>query len=275
MMMVILTMPSRHITESEGTMHMVILPAWVQRGMMMVIFTVGTSLVAAHTVLLAFAARKAGLSSSARVALPLLGGLFLAAWFAAGVTTADELRVNSPGFRPALVVAIAVAFGPMLLAIAVLASSRSLRAANAATPARWFAWIQTYRVLGLIFLYPYLYYRMIPAGFAWPAAMGDFLTGLAAPFVALALARGSRRARVWATAWNLFGLADLLIAPAAAFVAHARMVQIYPLVLVPLFIGPPIGLLTHVRALWSLAAGESAAAGRGSSSDLRPAAAAT
>src|SRR3954462_8366746 len=105
MMVIILITPSQHITESEGTMPMVLLPAWVQRGMMMAIFTVGTSLVAAHTVLLAMAARKAGLSSFARVAMPLLGGLFRATWFAAGVATADELRVNNPGFRPALSVA--------------------------------------------------------------------------------------------------------------------------------------------------------------------------
>jgi hypothetical protein len=253
----------------EATMHMALLPAWVQRGMMMVLFTVGTSLVAAHTVLLAVAARNSGLSPPRRVAIPLIGGLFLAAWFAAGVTTADELRASAPAFGPALAVALAVAFGPMFLAMALLATSRSMRAVNAATPAAWLTWIQSYRVLGLMFLYPYLYYGLIPAGFAWPAAVGDFLTGLAAPFVALALARGSRRARAWATVWNLFGLADLLVAPAAALASHARIVQIYPLVLVPLFVGPPIGLLTHVRALWNLAAGEKAAAGRGSSSDLR------
>ncbi len=126
-------------------------------------------------------------------------------------------------------------------------------ALNEAMPPSWLIGVQTYRVAGLLFLYPFLYYRVIPASFALPAAIGDFLTGLLAPAVAWAVARRRPGAFVWAVAWNIFGLVDLIVAPTAAFLSHARVITIYPLALVPLFIGPPLGILTHVFSMRNLA----------------------
>jgi hypothetical protein len=54
-------------------------------------------------------------------------------------------------------------------------------------------------------------------------------------------------------AWNIFGLLDLIVAPAAAVLSQAQMIGLYPLSLVPLFIGPPLGILTHVYSLRNLA----------------------
>jgi hypothetical protein len=110
-----------------------------------------------------------------------------------------------------------------------------------------------------MFLFPFLYYRVIPAGFAIPAAVGDFLTGLAAPWVASRVAQRRPGALTLAIAWNLFGIADLIVAPLSAVLSQAPVLTLYPLVLVPLFAGPPMGILTHVRSLRALAVASNAA----------------
>ena len=66
------------------------------------------------------------------------------------------------------------------------------RAINSATVPSALVAVQVYRVAGIFFLFPYLSYGALPAGFAWPACVGDTVTGLAAPFVALALLRRHR-----------------------------------------------------------------------------------
>jgi len=52
--------------------------------------------------------------------------------------------------------------------------------------------------------------------------------------------------------------ADLIIvAPATALFFQARVLSIYPLALVPLFLGPSIGILTHIYSLRNLATANS------------------
>jgi len=121
-------------------------------------------------------------------------------------------------------------------------------------------WAQTYRMAGAMFLYPFFYYGIVPAGFAIPAAVGDFLTGLLAPVIARAVARRTPHAWRWAVAWNVFGILDLIVAPAAALLTDAQVLGLYPLSLVPLFIGPPLGILTHVFSLRNLYSTRSAMA---------------
>jgi hypothetical protein len=60
-------------------------------------------------------------------------------------------------------------------------------------------------------------------------------------------------------AWNLFATLDLIVAPATALFFQARILGIYPLALIPLFLGPPIGILTHIFSLGNLAAANSSA----------------
>src|SRR5262249_54756820 len=109
--------------------------------------------------------------------------------------------------------------------------------------------------------------------FAIPAAVGDVLTGLFAPIVARIVEERRPNAWRWAVAWNVFGIVDLFVAPAAAVLTGAQVIELYPLSLVPLFIGPPHGLLTHVLALRNLRLTLSpAAASRGPrGADARPA----
>ena len=79
------------------------------------------------------------------------------------------------------------------------------------------------------------------------------LTGIAAPVVALLVARNSSRAHAWAVAWNLFGILDLVAALISSVLSHATNVSRFPLALVPLFLGPPLGILTHIYSLRNLA----------------------
>ncbi len=77
-------------------------------------------------------------------------------------------------------------------------------------------------------------------------------TELCAPFIGYALAH--KRPGALAIAWNVFGFVDLIVAPTAALLSHANVFWIYPLSLVPLFLGPPLGILIYVYSLRNLMA---------------------
>lgn len=229
---------------------MTAIPVFLERGASLVYFTFSALLVAAHTALSAGAARRAGLDRSARVRAPAAVAVFLACWFGLALVAKDSLPLLPRELQ--LPVALAVGFGPMLAAAALLFSSRSLRALNGAMPGEWLVWAQSYRMVGFLFLFPFLAYGVIPAAFAVPAAIGDMITGALALLVGRAVARGSPQAAKWAVAWNLFGLADLIVAPASAIASHANVLGFAPLAIVPLFLGPPLGTLVHVFSLRNL-----------------------
>lgn len=69
----------------------------------------------------------------------------------------------------------------LVVAVTLLFISKTVRTVNRAMPPAWLIWVQTYRMAGLMFLYPFLYYGVVPAGFAVPAGVGDFLTVAVAP----------------------------------------------------------------------------------------------
>jgi hypothetical protein len=231
-----------------------LLPVVVQRGTATFIFALGIFLVAGHSVLTALAAQRGALGGRARALAPWLVGAYLGSWLAVGLLVGDgaSFPLSDPELRRP--VSIAVGFGPMLLAAGLLFASRTLRTLNASMPSEWLIRVQAYRMAGVMFLFPFLYFGVVPAAFAVPAAVGDFLTGLAAPFVASAVARRRPGALGWATAWNVFGIVDLVVAPTAAVLSGANVIALYPLALVPLFIGPPLGILTHIYSLRNLAA---------------------
>ena len=228
------------------------LPLCLNRGTAFVIFAVAIFIVAAHTVIAAMAAPRASLSARTKSTIPLIIAAFLASWLALAIILGDganfpvapESRRSASGL---------VALIPFLVTVIALFASKSLRAINAAMPNAWLIAIQTYRVAGIMFVFPFLTYGLLPAGFGWPAGIGDAITGIFAPVVALMVARNRPNAFKWAVAWNLFGTLDLIVAPATALYFEARVLSIYPLNLVPLFLGPPIGILTHIYSLRNLA----------------------
>jgi len=253
-------------------MSTVLLPAIFQRSSGFLIFALGLYLVVAHTVLTALAAQQGSLQPRARSLAPWLVGGYLAIWLAAALVTGDgaNFPVARTDLRP---LSLVVGFGPMLLAVALLGASKRLRELNASMRPEWLIWVQTYRMAGLMFLFPFLYFGLVPAAFAVPAAVGDFLTGLAAPFVGSAVARRRPGALAWATAWNLFGIVDLIVAPTAAIVSRAQVIGLYPLALVPLFVGPPLGILTHIYSLRNLSTATHREGSRRSPTAVSPSAA--
>jgi len=228
------------------------LPDIVHRLTAIVIFAVGMGMIAVHTVL-AMAAPQSTRARRAPFLVAAAVGAYLTLWFSLAIAVGD--RTNFPleheGSR--LWLSLLVGFGPMFVGIAMLFVSKAIRQLNAVMPAQWLIWAQSYRMAGLMFLFPFLYYGVVPAAFAIPAAVGDFVTGALAPLAGLAVARRRPNAIRWATAWNLFGMLDLIVAPAAAVLSQAHVIGLYPLSLVPLFIGPPLGILTHVYSLRNLA----------------------
>jgi hypothetical protein len=221
------------------------------------IIALSSLMVAIHTSLLALAARRTPGIRNGQFIAPLLAAVLLSAWLSWAVLAVSERVVapEPPPFahqlvqQPALLIEMAVF---VLAGVGVLFASKTMRALNAAMPPEWLIGVQTYRVAGMMFLWPYLASGALPAGFALPAFIGDTLTGLAAPFVAWAVAHNRPGAKARAVAWNCFGVLDLLVAPAAAVLTHSTNIGRYPLVIVPLFLGPPIGILTHIYSLRNL-----------------------
>ena len=129
-------------------------------------------------------------------------------------------------------------------------------------PQHWLTGVQIYRALGVIFLILYGTGKL-PGVFAWPAGLGDVLVGVLAPVVAVAYARDPNQNADLVSAWNLFGLADLVIAVAAgmltspsplqlfAFDLPNELVSQFPLVFVPAFL-VPVSVLLHLASLRKL-----------------------
>jgi hypothetical protein len=236
------------------------LPVSLQRGTAFVIFAAAVFMIAAHSAIAAVAAQRA--SSKPTTAVPFVVAGFFAAWLAIAIVVGDgaNFPISLESRRP---LSGLVALIPFVIAVIALFTSRTMRAINAASSSAWLIGIQTYRVAGIMFIFPFLTYGIIPAGFAWPAGVGDALTGILAPVAALLVARGQPHALRWAVAWNLFGTLDLIVAPATALYFQAQVLGIYPLSLVPLFLGPPLGILTHILSLRNLAVAKTLRAGSG------------
>lgn len=235
-------------------------PAWAQFGAWMV-FGSAAALVAVHSTMFALAGERTTLPRKTRARVALLAALLLGAWLGWAIVVAHQRGLVGPQAEGGSPLASLPTLLAMLLAIGVGASFLGLRAVrelNAAMPCWWLIAVQVYRFAGIVFVWPYLSYGLLPAGFAIPAGIGDAITGLAAPFVAFAVARGLPGAPRLAVAWNWFGIVDLLVAPTAAVLTRTQVATIYPLGLIPIFLGPPLGILTHLYSLRNLAANRAA-----------------
>jgi len=140
--------------------------------------------------------------------------------------------------------------------------SSVLRRIIAAAPQTLLVGIQFYRVLGIVFLVLFAG-GALPGVFALPAGAGDVAVGLAAAAVAFAFARGLRGSAGLARAWNLFGLADLVVAVTTGFLSSPSPLQkfafdnpntlitAFPLVMIPVFL-VPLAILLHLASLAKL-----------------------
>ena len=101
----------------------------------------------------------------------------------------------------------------------------------------------------------------VPALWALPAGIGDILVAVTAPWVArdVDTPRGRRRAVIW----NLFGIADLIVAVGLGIMTSPGPTQVFetaptselmthfPMALVPTFL-VPLAFMLHVISLWQL-----------------------
>ena len=203
---------------------------------------------------IAYAAR-----AERRPAVLWVGGGIVAAWFALAFFLARQgvfETTTQTRMPPAIAPAVAL---PIVVGCALLASATARRAIER-VPLHWLVGVQLYRVGGSLFLVAWLQ-DDLPAEFALPAGIGDVLVGLAAPLVAVSLARaGVARAWPGVVAWCALGIADLLVAVACGFLTAPSAFQqlalddpnaaitSYPLVLIPTFL-VPVSILLHVYVL--------------------------
>ena len=223
------------------------------------IIAVSILMIAVHSMLLVSAGTHTALTSRMRLMVPATVAVVLTVWLAWAILAVPEwVRIPEPASeagravqRPGLLLEMAGFVGVGIIA---LFASKSLRALNRAMPSWWLIAVQFYRVAGFLFLWPMWSSGALSGTFALPAGIGDTLTGAAAPFVAWAVARRKPGSHGLAVAWNWFGILDLIVAPVAAVLAQSTNIGYFPLVVVPLFLGPPLGILTHVYSLRNLRA---------------------
>ena len=170
----------------------------------------------------------------------------VAAWFGVSLATSTAGLISFGLVVPFVLLPVV---GGTLLSF-----TPRLTALIGAVPTRWLILLQTYRVAGGVFIYPYLAEGVLTRGFALNAGIGDVITGVLAVPVAWLVWRIGARSRGVFYAWTAFGVLDLVVAPASAayfgFTASGAQPD-FPITIIPLFFGPPFGILIHIITMRS------------------------
>ncbi len=191
-------------------------------------------------------------------------GVLLALWFALaaliGVTGAVAVGPDTL-FRPIALTMIV----PVLAFVALYLGSTRFRDFVLGRDLRFLTLLQAWRVVGFAFL-PLYFFGVLPGLFAWPAGVGDVLVGLTAPWVVFSLLRDPAFAASRAfVAWNVLGLADFVVAGAAATLASCAIpglvaggvtsapMELWPLNMFPSFV-VPLFAIAHLTALFQVRA---------------------
>jgi hypothetical protein len=168
------------------------------------------------------------------------GSVLLVGWFFTALFLSwSGFYQGSPSRLPTLPLGLLI---PIAAGVILFLRSPLFRRVIEAVPQSWIVSIQAYRAEGLIFLILYAGGRL-PGEFALPAGVGDLLVGL--------------------RAWNLLGIADLVVAVTTGFLTSPSPVQLlaldrpnelisaFPLVMIPVFL-VPLSLLLHLASLEKL-----------------------
>jgi hypothetical protein len=209
---------------------------------------------------LSSALRNAGWAAYERTATILVVAITIIGWFLLAITLASKDAYRAAAERiPTIQYGILV---PVLIGGYLIWRSPRLARIIDAVPQPWLVGIQLYRALGIIFLILNSAGKL-PGLFAWPAGLGDVLVGVLAPVIAIAYARAPHKNADLVSTWNLFGLADLVIAVTMGFFTSPSPFQLFaidlpnelvsrfPLVLVPVFL-VPVSVLLHLASLTKL-----------------------
>ena len=180
----------------------------------------------------------------------------LVVWFvfAAAASAAGWFKVGSGPLPAPAPLGLSVVL-PIAIFWIWMATSPSFRAFALSLSPRFLTIVQSWRVMGFVFL-ALAAYGLLPYTFAGPAGWGDIFIGATAPWVALNWA-GDPERRGRFVFWNLLGVADLVLAvtmgvlssdgPAGILVRNgltSRVVTELPLSLIPTF-GVPLFLILH------------------------------
>lgn len=153
-------------------------------------------------------------------------------------------------------------FLPVAIGAPLLLSSKRIGQVLDAMPASWLVALQLYRIFGSWALVAWLH-GLLPSVFAVPAGIGDTLIGLFAAPAAIAVATGTAQGRRDAIIWNIFGLADFVVAITSGMITTPGPLQLivpsvasigagaYPGVLTPAFVVPS-SILLHLLSLRQL-----------------------
>jgi hypothetical protein len=182
---------------------------------------------------------------SRRLRWTLGSAAVLVVWLVAVMLLAANgvFRADAPGIPVALLTTLAAGY--------LLLLSRTFRAIISSIPQHWLIGIQTFRILGGVFLVRY-FQGELSGVFVIPAGVGDVLTGLFAPLVAYWWVAGKPYARTAAIAWNLFGMADLVNAVVLGTLTGGGGGGIvFPIVLIPTY-AVPRAFLVHSYSLIGL-----------------------
>ncbi|MEM7438560.1 MAG: hypothetical protein AAF393_03105 [Pseudomonadota bacterium] len=189
------------------------------------------------------AAQTAGTHSARRTAITTTAIVLV--WAAIGWSMGARFELQFP-------LVLVMAFIPISLGTALAIRPRMSELLSNIRIAPLIA-VQVYRVAGGIFLYLYYTVGTLSWGFARNAGWGDVLTGVLALPVAWLVWRQSRFASAAVVAWCIIGIGDLILAPVSVRIFGADRLVEFPINTVPLFLGPPLGILLHVfvlRAWW-------------------------
>jgi hypothetical protein len=206
------------------------------------------------------ALKRAGWSVSARQGSIRTVTAVLLGWFAGVLVLASmDAYSAAPHRLPTIEFGI---FIPIVIGVAIIWRSAALSQLIDAVPRHWVIAIQAYRIEGLVFLVLYATGRL-PGLFALPAGIGDFVTGITALGIGVRVMRRNSVAGQRVLLWNLFGIADLIVALTTAFLTAPsplqrssldqpnELISRFPLVLIPTFL-VPLAILLHIVSLIQL-----------------------
>ena len=186
----------------------------------------------------------------------VLAGLML--WFAADVALAAIGVFAATVHRPVPIIAIGIVL-PIVVGVWLLSRAGALSRLVDSIPTHTLIDVQTYRVVGAVFILAWAEGRM-PAIFALTAGLGDVAVGVAAPLVAARVEDVTGRSRQIAVIWNVAGIADLVVAVMLGaatsptplwptLLGHPNpLISRLPFVLIPIF-AVPLSVTLHIVAL--------------------------
>ncbi|MFB7271886.1 hypothetical protein [Streptomyces sp. NPDC056244] len=202
-------------------------------------------------------AELAGLGRRRAVGLGVSSVVLLGGWFTiSGVIAANGWYLNKPGRLPGLPITFAAVLVALLAATRIPMVARALAAPGMLSRLEL---PHTFRVVGVVFLIM-MALGHLPPLFALPAGLGDIATGLAAPFVARRIAKGTSRRTV--TRFNVLGMIDLVAALTLAILIGNHVLDVTPstqaITQLPLALIPtaavPLLFTLHITSLWRMAA---------------------